>query len=144
MSMKPVVIIGAGPAGLAAAHELVRRGKGPLVLERANKAGGIARTEVYKDYYFDIGGHRFFTKIEAINQLWHEMLGEDLLRVSRQSRIYYEGLFFDYPLKVSDALLNFGPVEISLVLASYLRSRIRPFRTEDTAFSLFLLDLDAR
>jgi protoporphyrinogen oxidase len=132
MSRKPVVIIGAGPAGLTAAHELVSRGIRPLVLERANKAGGISRTEVYKDYYFDIGGHRFFTKIEAINQLWHEMLGEAFLRVSRRSRIYYEGRFFDYPLKVSNALVNLGPVEISLVLASYLKSYIRPFRTENT------------
>jgi protoporphyrinogen oxidase len=132
MSKKPVVIIGAGPAGLAAAHELVRRGIRPLLLERADKAGGIARTEVYKDYYFDVGGHRFFTKIGAINQLWHEMLGEEFLKVSRRSRIYYEGRFFDYPLKVSNALVNLGPVEIFLVVASYLRSYFRPFRTEDT------------
>ena len=75
MSKEPVLIIGAGPAGLAAAHELVRRGICPLVLERASTAGGIARTEVYKDYYFDVGGHRFFTKIEAINHLCHEMIG---------------------------------------------------------------------
>jgi protoporphyrinogen oxidase len=132
MSKKFAVIIGAGPAGLAAGHELVVQGIRPIVLERENKAGGIARTEVYKDYCFDIGGHRFFTKIEGINRLWHEMLGEDFLRVSRLSRIYYNDLFYMYPLSFSNALLNLGPIESILILMSYLRSQIRPNRQEDT------------
>ena len=75
MSDKHVVILGAGPAGLAAAHELVKLGVSPLVLEKSDKVGGIARTETYRDYSFDIGGHRFFTKIELINLLWQEMMG---------------------------------------------------------------------
>jgi len=66
----PVVIIGAGPAGLTAAYELAMHNIHPLVLEKADKVGGIARTEVYKGYHFDIGGHRFFTKIPAVQQLW--------------------------------------------------------------------------
>ena len=88
MNNEPVVIIGAGPAGLTAAHELVSSGIRPLVLEKADKVGGIARTETYKDYYFDIGGHRFFSKSERIHSLWQDVLGENFRRVDRISRIY--------------------------------------------------------
>ena len=66
MNDKPVTIIGAGPAGLTAAYELIKNGVRPIVLEKADKVGGLSRTETYKDYYFDIGGHRFFTKIDKI------------------------------------------------------------------------------
>jgi len=75
MRQEPVVIIGAGPAGLTAAYECMKRGLGPIVLEKADKVGGIARTETYKGYHFDVGGHRFFTKNQKISQLWKEMLG---------------------------------------------------------------------
>ena len=78
MIEKPVVIIGAGPAGLASGYEFVRRGIYPIILERAGIVGGISRTESYKDFNFDIGGHRFFSKKEEINQLWENMLGPDL------------------------------------------------------------------
>jgi protoporphyrinogen oxidase len=94
------------------------------VLERADKVGGIARTETYKGYHFDIGGHRFFTKIDEVNQLWHEMLGEDFLRVGRMSRIYYQGRFFNYPLGFANALMNLGLVESTLILFSYLKAQV--------------------
>jgi protoporphyrinogen oxidase len=124
MSDKSVVIIGGGPAGLSAAYECVKGGVRPVLLERADKVGGIARTETYKGYYFDIGGHRFFTKIEEINRLWHEMLGEDFLEVGRMSRIYYQGRFFNYPLGFANALMNLGLVESSLIMLSYLKAQI--------------------
>ena len=78
----PVVIVGAGPAGLTAAYELTQRGVKPLVLEASPQVGGIARTEVYKGYRFDIGGHRFYTKVEAVQALWQEVLGEDFMALS--------------------------------------------------------------
>jgi len=131
ISNTPAVIIGAGPAGLAAAHELVRQHIRPVVLERANNAGGIARTEVYKDYYFDIGGHRFFTKIDEIDRLWHEMLGKEFLKVPRRSRIYYRDRFFNYPLSFYNALSNLGLIESVLIMLSYLNSQIRPYPRED-------------
>ena len=71
----PVVVVGAGPAGLSAAHRLVYQGLETLVLEQADQVGGIARTETYDGYAFDIGGHRFFTKNEEVGALWSEMLG---------------------------------------------------------------------
>ena len=91
---KPILIIGAGPAGLAAAYELMKQGFYTVVLEKADRPGGIARTEVFKGYRFDIGGHRFFTKNDAIMRLWREILGEAFITVPRKSRIYYEGRFF--------------------------------------------------
>ena len=126
MSKEPVVIIGAGPAGLAAAYELVGRGIRPLVLERASKAGGIARTEVYKDYYFDIGGHRFFSKSNEIESLWTEILPNDMLERPRSSRIYYNQQFFSYPLKLFEVLSKLGLFESIACCSSYLNARLFP------------------
>ncbi|MBW2467497.1 MAG: NAD(P)/FAD-dependent oxidoreductase, partial [Deltaproteobacteria bacterium] len=132
MADKPVVIIGAGPAGLAAGYELSRRDICPVILERDSIVGGIARTESYKDFYFDIGGHRFFTKNEEINRLWEELLGDDFLRVNRLSRIFYQGKYFNYPLKPVNALFNLGPFESLLILFSYCRARLAPSSDEES------------
>ena len=125
------VIIVAGPAGLTAAYELIKQGIQPVVLEKAHKVGGIARTETYKGYRFDIGGHRFYTKVSEVQQLWQEMLGEDFIRVPRLSRIYYRGKFFHYPLEPFNALLNLGIVNSLLCLASYSQARLSPLREEE-------------
>ena len=70
MNHEPIIIIGAGPAGLTAAHGLIEKGLKPVVLEKADRVGGMARTEIYKGYRFDIGGHRFFTEFPEIERLW--------------------------------------------------------------------------
>ena len=132
MHHHPVVIIGAGPAGLTAAYELVRQGIRPIVLEKADKVGGLARTETYKGFRFDIGGHRFFTKDQEVQRLWREMLGDDLLQVSRLSRIHYRGRFFDYPLNLINTFSNLGIVESLHILLSYLRAQVRPYPKEET------------
>ena len=69
MTRFPAVIIGAGPAGLTAAHELRKRGVTPLVLERDRLVGGLSRTEAYRGFHFDAGGHRFYTKIDEVQRL---------------------------------------------------------------------------
>ena len=132
MDEKQVVIIGAGPAGLTAAYGLIRQGVRPIVLEKADKVGGIARTETYKGYHFDIGGHRFFTKMARIDRLWGETLGEDFLNVPRLSRIYYQGRFFDYPLQAFNALYSLGIFEGLLIMASYFRAQVLPYSEEET------------
>ncbi|OUL23367.1 FAD-dependent oxidoreductase [Nostoc sp. 106C] len=132
MKKHPVVIIGAGPAGLTAAYELIKHGIKSVVLEKADKVGGISRTEVYKDYRFDIGGHRFYTKVEEVKQLWQEMLGEELVKVPRLSRIYYRGKFFNYPLSPFNALSNLGIVESLLILLSYFKAKLWPNLEEKT------------
>ncbi|MGH9041413.1 MAG: FAD-dependent oxidoreductase, partial [Acidimicrobiia bacterium] len=122
-----IVIIGAGPAGLTAAWQLAKAGQTAVVLEADSVVGGISRTVERDGWRFDIGGHRFFTKVEAVEDLWNEILGEDdfLLR-PRMSRIYYRGRFFDYPLKASNALRNLGAIEALRCVASYAWARLRP------------------
>lgn len=132
MVNQPVVISGAGPAGLTAGYRLIKQGVQPIILEKGDKVGGIARTEVYKDYYFDIGGHRFFTKNDQIKRLWHEMLGNDFLKVRRISRIHYQGRLFNYPLSVSNALFNLGLFESFLMILSYVNAQFRPYHQEET------------
>lgn len=109
---------------MTSAYELARLGRPSLVLEADDQVGGLARTVRYGDYRFDIGGHRFFSKSPLINELWQEILGEDLLQRRRLSRIYYGGQFYDYPLKALQTLSRLGPVESLLVGLSYLRARV--------------------
>lgn len=132
MEKKSVVIIGAGPAGLTAAYELIKQGIKPIVLEAGDKVGGIARTEIYKGYRFDIGGHRFYTKVESVQKLWQEVLGKDFIKVPRLSRIYYRGRFFNYPLDVFNTLLNLGIIESFLIVLSYLKFKVFPLTIEET------------
>jgi protoporphyrinogen oxidase len=129
---KRVVVIGGGPAGLTAAYELVKRNLRPIVLEKGDKVGGLARTEDYKGFYFDMGGHRFFTKVEEVNKTWREVLGDRFLRRPRLSRIYYNRRFFDYPLKPINALVGLGIWQSLLIALSYVRWRIFPYPQEDT------------
>jgi protoporphyrinogen oxidase len=127
-----VVVIGAGPAGLTAAYELAARGWPAIVLEKGARVGGLARTEQYHGFHFDMGGHRFFTKVEEVHALWRAMLGPDFLRRPRLSRIYYDGKFFHYPLKPGNALGGLGVRESVLVVLSYLRWQLMPYGREDT------------
>lgn len=119
------IVIGAGPAGLTSAYHLVKNQFLPLVLEKANLVGGISRTEVYKDYRFDIGGHRFYTKVGEVEALWQEVLEESFIQVPRLSRIFYNGKFFDYPLSFKSTLSNLGLIESSLIIWSYLKAKIQ-------------------
>jgi len=116
---KKVLIAGAGPAGLTAAYELCKRNAVPIIFEKESIVGGHARTDVFKGYRFDIGGHRFFTKIPQVIQIWHEVLGAKFMKVSRLSRIYYNGKFFHYPLKLANVVLGLGLWNSFLILMSF-------------------------
>ena len=119
-------MLGAGPAGLTAAYVLALRGRPAEVFEADGVVGGIAKTVEFQGYRFDLGGHRFFTKLEPIARLWEEMLGDELLTRPRLSRIYYRGKFFSYPLVAKDVVARLGLVESTLCALSYLWSRVRP------------------
>ena len=139
----PTVVIGAGPAGLTAAYELSKHGVQSIILERADRVGGISRTETYKGYRFDIGGHRFFTKVGEVQAVWQEILADDFIQTPRLSRIYYEGKFYDYPLVLMNTLKNLGPVLSAMILASYLKAKAKKFlnlRPEPETFEEWVTD----
>lgn len=127
-----VLIIGAGPAGLAAAFELSKNSdlKIHILESHPHSVGGISRTEKYKDYFFDIGGHRFFSKSREIECLWREILPDDLLLRPRLSRIYYRRRFYRYPLRALEALRNLGLCQSGMCVLSYLRARLFPISPE--------------
>ena len=124
-----VVVMGAGPAGLTAAYELLKRGIPVTVVEKdPRQVGGLARTVEYRGYRFDIGGHRFFSKNQEVEDLWTEILGPEMLTRDRLSRIYYRRRFFAYPIKAVNALVNLGPIEAVRCTASYAWARLRPVK----------------
>lgn len=128
----PVGVIGAGPAGLTAAYLLNKAGVKTVVWETDDTyVGGISRTEVYKGYRFDIGGHRFYSKSKEVEDLWSEILPNDMLTCSRLSRIYYKRKFYSYPLDVGEVVSNLGKTESFLSLASYFKAKLATTSTPD-------------
>jgi protoporphyrinogen oxidase len=124
------LVIGGGPAGLTAALELARIGTPVLVVEAGPRVGGLAQTAEYKGFRFDIGGHRFFSKIPAVTALWRSVLGSDFIRRPRLSRIFYNGAFFDYPLKPMNALKGLGIFRSIGIVVSYVFAQMRPIHPE--------------
>jgi protoporphyrinogen oxidase len=125
-------VLGGGPAGLTAAHVLALRGAPGVVFEGDGTVGGIAKTIEFNGYRFDLGGHRFFTKLKPIQRLWEEMMGDDFLTRPRLSRIYFNGKFFAYPLQAKDVIARLGLVESFLCALSYLWSLRRRGETAET------------
>ncbi len=127
-----IAIIGGGPAGLTSAYLLAKRGYQVTVLEGSDMVGGISQTARYKGYRFDIGGHRFFTKIAPVQALWEELLGDEFIDVPRLSRIHYGGKFFHYPLKAFNALAGLGIINATRILLSYFKAKMYPSPVEET------------
>ncbi len=133
MKKLDALVIGAGPAGLTTAYSLAKAGKAVLVVEQDPEyVGGISRTAHYKNYLFDIGGHRFFSKSKEVVDLWNEILPDDFIERPRLSRIYYRGKFFSYPLKAFEALNKLGPFQSALCLASFAYARAFPVKAPKT------------
>jgi protoporphyrinogen oxidase len=157
------VIIGAGPAGLTAAYELLTRTEvRVIVVERGDFIGGISRTINYKGNRMDIGGHRFFSKSDRVMKWWQEMMpvepagsepperdrlvlpvaGEPLRMLERQrvSRIYYLRRFFDYPVKLNATTIkNLGVARLTKMGIGYLHARAFP-RPDESTLEDFLVN----
>lgn len=124
---KAVAIIGAGPAGLTAGYLLAKAGVHVDIFESDPVyVGGISRTVVYKGFRFDIGGHRFFSKSSEIEDLWTEILPDDMIVRDRLSRIFYKGKFYNYPLEAAEVVNNLGKLESLLSVISYLKAKLLP------------------
>ena len=141
-AVRHTIIIGAGPAGLTAAYLLAKQGVPVTVIEAdLQYVGGISRTVSYKGFLFDIGGHRFFSKSQAVEDLWTELLPGEMLERPRSSRIFYNGQFFSYPLKPLEALWRLGVAESARCVLSYSHSRMFPIPApknfEDWVFNQF-------
>jgi len=124
-----VLVIGAGPAGLTAAYCLTKEMPSVVVIEKDPVyVGGISRTVHYKDFMFDIGGHRFFSKAKEVVDLWHEILPDDFIERPRLSRIFYGGKFYSYPLSAFEALNNLGVIRSAACMLSYAYAKAFPIR----------------
>ena len=122
-----VLVIGAGPAGLTTAYCLTKETPSVLVIEKdPHYVGGISRTVRYKDFLFDIGGHRFFSKSKEVVDLWQEILPDDFIARPRLSRIFYGGKFYSYPLSAFEALRNLGIITSAACMLSYAQARATP------------------
>jgi protoporphyrinogen oxidase len=127
MDHSEIFIIGAGPAGLTASYLLTKEGISTTVIEADPVyVGGISRTANYKNYLFDIGGHRFFSKSKEVVDLWKEILPQDFIERPRLSRIYYDGKYYSYPLKAFEALSNLGVVESAMCVLSFAYKQAFP------------------
>lgn len=125
--MRPtsILIIGAGPAGLTAAIEALEKKASVTVIESSGVVGGISQTVVVDGWRFDLGGHRFFTKVSRVEEFWKRILPpSDFLTRPRLSRIYYKSKFFDYPLKPLNAFFGLGAIETFRCIASYLWAKV--------------------
>lgn len=136
---KKVAIFGAGPAGLTAGLELIQAGYDVTIFEKDPQyIGGISRTVRYKDYRFDIGGHRFFSKNEDIVRWWYEVMGDDFLTRPRVSRWLYKGKFFNYPIQIGEIIQKFGVGFAVKIGSSLVKRKIFPIRDVDNLESWFI------
>jgi protoporphyrinogen oxidase len=137
---RPIAVLGAGPAGLTAGYVLARADRPVVVCEADAQVGGLARTVVRDGYRFDLGGHRFFTKSAEVQELWEEVLGDELLVRARMSRIFWRERFIDYPLRLQDVVRKVGPVELARCATSYAASRARLRRSDAETFEEWVCD----
>lgn len=135
--MKTALIIGAGPAGLAAAYELTKNSDiKPIIIELDSQVGGLSKTILYNGNRLDIGPHRFFSKNKRVNELWQEILS--MPKINRLTRILFLHKFFNYPIDLSLATLkNLGPKRVLKIIFSYLRIKIKPLKPEKSLADFF-------
>lgn len=130
---KQAIIIGAGPAGLTAGIELLKTDKVDVtILERDNIIGGLARTNEYKGYRYDIGPHHFITSSDEVMKWWVDLMSDDFHQHKRFTRIYYNNHFFHYPLDPINVVTGLSLIECFRCVFSYIKARIAPIKHPKT------------
>ena len=119
-----VLILGAGLAGLNCARHLAAAGRPVTVLEREDGVGGLARSFSEDGFTYDLGPHRLLVDRQQADG-FGRLLGQQLARLERRSRIYLKGRFFDYPLRVGNAMFSMPPLTTVRILADYVRAQLR-------------------
>lgn len=120
-----VIIMGGGLAGLAAGFELAKAGKIVIVAEICDQVGGLAKTIEVRGHRFDTGPHRWYTKNDKVNEWMLKLLGKEVIRVPRLTRIYFDHKFFYYPIKLMNALTGIGIFKAFLAVVDYILARIK-------------------
>ena len=121
-----VLVLGGGPAGLAATWELARGGASVLLLEREEATGGLCRTHEREGWRFDMGGHRFITADRDLLERVLRLCGDELLLAERRSEVHLLGRSFRYPLELPDLLAKLPPGLAARALLSWMKARIAP------------------
>ena len=137
---KTAIIIGAGPAGLTAAYELLNRTNiKPVIYEMTEDIGGISKTINYKGNRIDIGGHRFFSKSDRVMRWWQNILPSQMLTRTRLSRIFFLRKLFDYPISLNlNTFSNLGFMRIIKIGLSYIKTRFSPIKNEESLEDFFI------
>lgn len=133
---REVLILGAGVAGLACAYELINKGYKVTVLEKYGFVGGLASTLKKGEFRFDTGPHRWFAKSDMVNQWMINLMGDELIKVKRLTRIYFDNKYFYYPVRVMNALLGIGPIKAVLAVMTYVIYRLRAIILKPKIISL--------
>ncbi len=119
-----VTILGAGLAGLACGYELTKAGYQVTLIEKESSVGGLAKTIKEKGFRFDTGPHRWYTKNDMVNNWMLKLLGDEVIKIPRLTRIYFDGKFFNYPVKIKSTLEGMGIWKTTLAVFDYFRSRL--------------------
>src|SRR3989338_6937642 len=122
---KPVVVLGAGPAGLGAGYWLAKAGRKVIVLEKAPHVGGMGASIRVKDYIADYGPHTFHLKKSAVTALFEQLAGPEVTKVHRNAKIWIDGKMLPFPLRASDALTKLGPALSCRITLDYLAQNFR-------------------
>jgi protoporphyrinogen oxidase len=124
-----ILILGAGPAGLACAMELSRKGKRATVVERDEQIGGLAKTLTLREgddvFLTDIGPHRFFSKNQYLYDFIEDLLKEEWRKVPRLTRQFVDGKYFNYPVNFQQVVKNLGLLRSARIGFDYVWARLR-------------------
>ncbi|MBU0761763.1 MAG: FAD-dependent oxidoreductase [Candidatus Altiarchaeota archaeon] len=120
-----VYVLGGGLAGLSAAYQLTKDGVETIVVEALDQVGGLAQSFTEKGYTYDLGPHRFHSSDKELNKHFVNVLNGEVEEKIRKSRILLEGRFFEYPLKVGNAIFNMPLHTMVKIIIDYLTIKVK-------------------